>query len=263
LTASTGSSADGSTSCRAERPRQFAALGDRLDRDDLARTRHLRGLDHPLAQVPESDDGNARSRLHLGDVEDGAEAGRDPAAEQTEPLVREICLDREDLARGHVHHLGVAADVAGRADGLAVRAIGDVRPDPAAVEGLRALPRLAGRAVEADAALRGARDDRALTDLDVLDARPHLENLTHRRVTEDRRRDLSELAAPVDDVGRAERGRTGAEKHAAGRRVVVLDVLDGERPVELDQERSPHPPLLPSAGSGRNGFAAPAPPSTG
>src|SRR5438093_705243 len=79
--------------------------------------------------------------------------------ESAQPLVREIALDREDLVRGHVHHLGVAADVAGGADRLAVPPVGDVRPDAAAVERLRALVGAADRAVEADAALRRAWND--------------------------------------------------------------------------------------------------------
>ena len=177
----------------------------------------------------------------------------------------QVGLDREDLVGGDVHHLGVAADVAGRADGLrrsgGSATCGQIPPRS---KRLRALARLAGRSSRSRRRTPRCPGTIARSPTSTCSTpAPTSTNLTHRRVAEDRRRDLSELAAPVDDVGRAERGRAGAEKHAAGRRVVVLDVLDDERPVELGQERSPHPPLLPSAGSGRNGFAAPAPPSTG
>ena len=63
--------------------------------------------------------------------------------------------------------------------------------------------------------------------------RADLEHLAHRGVAEDRRRDLAELAAPVDAVGRAERRGAGAQQHAAGRGIEVVDVLDHERLLEL------------------------------
>ena len=200
----------------------------------------LRGLHHPLPEVPEPDDRDARSRLHLGDVEDRAEPGRDPAAEQAEPFVGQVALDREHLVRGHVHDLGVAADVARRADRLPVAAVGDVRPDPGAVERLGALVGAPDRAVEADAALRGAGHDHALADLDVRDARPDLDHLAHRGVPEDRRRDLAQLAAPVDAVGRAERRRARPDEHPPGRGVEVVDLLDHERLPDRCEQRRPH-----------------------
>src|SRR4029077_18737860 len=98
-------------------------------------------------------------------------------------------------------------------------AVRDVRPDAAAIEGLRALIGAADRAVEADAALGGAGDDRALADLDVRDARADLDHLAHRGVPKDGRRDLAELAAPVHAVGRAERRSACPPEHAARRRV--------------------------------------------
>ena len=87
--------------------------------------------------------------------------------------------------------------------------------------------------------------------LTPLDAGADLEHLAHRRVPEDRRRDLPELAAPVDDVRGAERRRAGrAASTRAGRGVEVGDVLDDERRVELGEERGSHPPRAPAAGSG-------------
>ena len=74
-TAATGVLGAGSTTWVAPSvPAQLAAVGDRVDGDDLAGARDLRGLHHPLAEVAEADDRDALARLDLGDVEDGAQA---------------------------------------------------------------------------------------------------------------------------------------------------------------------------------------------
>src|SRR5690606_13301982 len=81
---------------RAELAGELLLVRVDVDRDDAARLSHRRALDHAQADAAQAEHRDRRARAHLGGGEHGADAGRDPAAEQADLLERRLLADLRD-----------------------------------------------------------------------------------------------------------------------------------------------------------------------
>src|SRR5690606_28709103 len=81
---------------RAERAGHLLLTGIDVDRDDAAGLRHDGALDAAQADAAQAEDGDRRAGLHLRRVDDGADAGRDAAAQKAYLLERRLLADLRD-----------------------------------------------------------------------------------------------------------------------------------------------------------------------
>jgi hypothetical protein len=187
--------------------------------------------------MPAAHDGDRVAGLHLTDVERGAHAGGDAAAQQREGRVGERAVEREGPRAADRDELRVGAD-----PGDDRGAVGPVGDGTGGREEVLALVRAALAAPEADAALGRARHEDVVALADARDGGAGVLDHADRGVPDDRRQRAGQSSHPalVEAVGVA----VGAGGHPDDD-VVVLgrhgrDVLDLQRPAVFDEECGSH-----------------------
>ena len=96
---------------RAQLLGERALLRHRIDRDDLARARDLRGVDRGQPDPAAADHAHRLARRHVGGVEHRARPRRHRAAEQRGAVERHVAVDRDAGMLVDQHHLGIGAKV--------------------------------------------------------------------------------------------------------------------------------------------------------
>src|SRR5207249_10982201 len=94
--------------------------GVRVDGDDAPAARDTSALHDREPDAAAADDGHGPPRAHPRRVEDGAEPGRDAAADQRRPVERDIGTDPYQRVLVHQHALGEGAQMRELVDRLAV-----------------------------------------------------------------------------------------------------------------------------------------------
>ncbi len=201
--------------------------------DDLVGAHQLEPLDDVEADTTEAEDHRVGARLHLGGVDDRADARRHAAADVADLLEGRVLADlgHGDLgehrvvgerARAHVveHRLAADLEAAGAVghQPLALR-----RPDGLAEVGLP------GRAVAALATLGRVQRDDVVALFERTDARPHVDDHAGPLVAEDGGEEpLRVSAAERERVGVADPRRLDLDHHLALLGALDLDLLDAE-----------------------------------
>ncbi len=104
----------------AELARPLELLGFEIDGDDLAGTGQMCALHGRDADAAAADHRHGRARFHLGALEDRADAGGDPAADERRPVEGHVRGDRDDGVLVDEHLLGERAETGELCDRRAV-----------------------------------------------------------------------------------------------------------------------------------------------
>jgi hypothetical protein len=233
----------------AERAGGRQLRGNPVDGHDRGRTGQPRALDHVDAHPAAPDHRDAGARLHLGGIDDGADAGHHAAADKRGHLEGHRPVDPYHRLHGHHGLLGEGADA--EPERHLARGVGQRRGQPGpGPPDLGAELRLAAEAEPAPAAGRYPDEDHVIAWLDHGHAGADRHDLARALVAKGRGQ-LSRAQGAVLDgpVGMADAAGLQRDQDLAGTRIAQPQVLgNGERFTDRPQHRTSHVTYLHSVG---------------
>ena len=205
-----------------------------VDADDHVGAGELQALDHVEADAAQAEDDGGGARFHLGGVDDGANAGRDAAADVADLVEGRggVDLGHRDFRQHGVVREGRAAHVVVNLLALVGEARGAVRHQALALGGADGgaqvgLARQAGRAL---AAFRRVERDDVVALLHRGDAGSDIDNDARALMAEDRREQaLGVRAREGELVGVADAGGLDLDQDFARLRAFEVDLHDFQR----------------------------------